>query len=195
MDVRRKIGLGIMMGLGVIAGVVGICKCTQLFAFASPEADYVWVTAKVLYWSSIEANCVIVAACVPTLSPITQLVASKAKALTNSSSYYPSGGRSRSSRRTCAPDGLDISLQNLHSLSRSNTNFSTRNNSWDDLISTGSDRRFQLRRNEDGRLQVEEVESGTCTPMTMAPDEDGFQDNTQSGFEFVEVAKGRGCGR
>ncbi|KZM22003.1 hypothetical protein ST47_g6849 [Ascochyta rabiei] len=65
---KKKTVLSVALGLGSIAAVVAMYKSTRLPALASEDFSY--DTADITVWTSIEGNCIIVAACIPTLQPL-----------------------------------------------------------------------------------------------------------------------------
>lgn len=57
------------MGLGAFAGIIAIVKCTKLPSLGN-HAEYLYATADLLYWTSIESNSLIIAASIPALGPL-----------------------------------------------------------------------------------------------------------------------------
>ncbi|KAI9652015.1 MAG: hypothetical protein M1831_007256 [Alyxoria varia] len=74
MAARRKIAISIMFALGIVSCVVACYKCTKLNVLKDRHVDLTYSSAPLMYWTSIEANVVTIAACVPTLGPIFALV-------------------------------------------------------------------------------------------------------------------------
>ncbi|KAL9050420.1 MAG: hypothetical protein Q9162_006634 [Coniocarpon cinnabarinum] len=144
MSSRKKINLTIMMGLGVVAGVIAIYKTTKLPALASPKADFTWATAPLLYWSSIEANCVIISACIPTINPVIQLFVEKTKPWmsTTNKSAYSNGARGTSN--SCAGRGTITDPR-------------------DPAESDSTTRKVRLKRDKHGWFELSEVEQA-ATP-------------------------------
>ncbi|MCJ1306214.1 hypothetical protein MMC08_009032 [Hypocenomyce scalaris] len=66
MTMGKKVGLCFVMGLGVLACIVTIVKTIFLPELAD-KSDYTYSTMDVLIWTSVEANIIIIAACLPTL--------------------------------------------------------------------------------------------------------------------------------
>ncbi|KAI9669920.1 MAG: hypothetical protein M1831_006956 [Alyxoria varia] len=69
MSVKRKIGLSVLMGLGVFAGVIAIIKTVQLPRL-NHTTDLTYGFGIIALWSFIEADVVIIAASVPTLGSL-----------------------------------------------------------------------------------------------------------------------------
>lgn len=70
---QKKITVGILMGLGAFAGIIAIVKCTKLPSLGN-HAEYLYATADLLYWTSIESNSLIIAASIPALGPLIRLL-------------------------------------------------------------------------------------------------------------------------
>ncbi|KAI8281972.1 hypothetical protein K4K59_008077 [Colletotrichum sp. SAR11_240] len=71
MSIKKKIGLTIALGMGVISGCVGIVKTTGIPTFLSEDVSY--ELCEPLYWTSIEGNLIIIAACIPILGPLLEM--------------------------------------------------------------------------------------------------------------------------
>ncbi|KAE9568818.1 hypothetical protein CGMCC3_g15048 [Colletotrichum fructicola] len=71
MSMKKKIGLTIALGMGVISGCVGIVKTTGIPTFLSEDVSY--ELCEPLYWTSIEGNLIIIAACIPILGPLLEM--------------------------------------------------------------------------------------------------------------------------
>jgi hypothetical protein len=67
-SLNRKIGLSFVLGIGFVATIVAIYKCTTLPELYN-HADYTYATSGLSIVSSAESNIVILAACLPTLRP------------------------------------------------------------------------------------------------------------------------------
>ncbi|KAL1967283.1 hypothetical protein VTN77DRAFT_3329 [Rasamsonia byssochlamydoides] len=76
MSRRKKIGLTITLGLGVFACAVSIYKSTRLTELAD-KTDFTYDTVDVFLWTNIEANTIIIAACVPTITPLIESIFGK----------------------------------------------------------------------------------------------------------------------
>ncbi|KAL2856460.1 hypothetical protein BJY01DRAFT_242797 [Aspergillus pseudoustus] len=72
MALRLKIGLGILLSLGIIAMTAAIIKTINLSCL-SARADYPWVTVDLVVWIAIEQYLIIIAACIPTLTPLVNI--------------------------------------------------------------------------------------------------------------------------
>ncbi|KAL3452753.1 hypothetical protein BJX65DRAFT_319464 [Aspergillus insuetus] len=75
MPLRLKIGLGILLSLGIIAMTAAIIKTINLSCLTS-RSDYPWDTVNLVIWIAIEQYLIIIAACIPTLTPLVNIVAS-----------------------------------------------------------------------------------------------------------------------
>ncbi|KAI5864894.1 hypothetical protein GGS23DRAFT_604347 [Durotheca rogersii] len=69
MSTRRKIGLCILLGMGVLSGVCAAIKTVQSSNLSVRE-DVSWELFSLYAWSSSEISLNIVCACVPTLKPL-----------------------------------------------------------------------------------------------------------------------------
>ncbi|KAF6820592.1 integral membrane protein [Colletotrichum plurivorum] len=65
---RKKIGLAISLVLGLVALFTAIFKCTRLKSLGSP--DFTYDAADLVIWTSLEADVVIMAACIPAMQPL-----------------------------------------------------------------------------------------------------------------------------
>ncbi|KAF4452103.1 hypothetical protein F53441_5036 [Fusarium austroafricanum] len=68
MNIRKKIALSFALGIGSIATIVAIYKCTRLPSLAS--ADFSYDTSDLVIWTVIEASTIIIASCIPVLQPL-----------------------------------------------------------------------------------------------------------------------------
>ncbi|KAL2787403.1 hypothetical protein BJX66DRAFT_353367 [Aspergillus keveii] len=75
MPLRLKIGLGILLSLGIIAMTAAIIKTINLSCLTS-RSDYPWDTVNLVIWIAIEQYLIIIAACIPTLTPLVNIVVS-----------------------------------------------------------------------------------------------------------------------
>ncbi|KZN84865.1 hypothetical protein EN45_090250 [Penicillium chrysogenum] len=73
MSLRKKIALTAALGLGSIAAATAMVKCAQIKGLA----DQTDPTS--LYLLCVEANVVVIAACIPTLQPMLELILRKLK--------------------------------------------------------------------------------------------------------------------
>ncbi|KAM5441452.1 hypothetical protein MferCBS31731_003523 [Microsporum ferrugineum] len=69
MELKKKISLSLLMGLGVIAMIASIIKTIQLRAITA-RADITYAMAHLATWWTLEAYLVIIATSIPTLRPI-----------------------------------------------------------------------------------------------------------------------------
>ncbi|ROT35997.1 hypothetical protein SODALDRAFT_352843 [Sodiomyces alkalinus F11] len=87
MTVQKKIGLSFALGMGFVSGCVGIVKATGVPTLSSPDVSY--DLCDPLYWTSIEGNLIIIAACIPVLSPLLEIAKGRSiwRSKTKSSSH------------------------------------------------------------------------------------------------------------
>jgi hypothetical protein len=76
MNLKKKLFVSIALGFGVCAGIVAIYKCTTIPGVGDRN-DFTYSTENLIIWTSIEANCVIMAACLPLLMPLAELIFGK----------------------------------------------------------------------------------------------------------------------
>ncbi|CAG9985187.1 unnamed protein product [Clonostachys byssicola] len=72
MNVRKKIALSVALGIGSVATVIAIKKCTRLPALA--EKDFTYKTSDLVLWVVGEGTTIIVASCIPLLQPLVDLI-------------------------------------------------------------------------------------------------------------------------
>ena len=66
---KRKIILGMLLGLGVFAAVCAAIKVAHI-RIQTTDSDITWDTTSLLVWNTTEANVIIYAACLPTVSEL-----------------------------------------------------------------------------------------------------------------------------
>ncbi|KAL0941364.1 uncharacterized protein CTRU02_204127 [Colletotrichum truncatum] len=64
----KRIGLAISLVLGLVALSTAIFKCTRLKSLGSP--DFTYDSADLVIWTSLEADVVIMAVCIPAAQPL-----------------------------------------------------------------------------------------------------------------------------
>uniref|UniRef100_A0A8H7K8U6 Rhodopsin domain-containing protein n=1 Tax=Bionectria ochroleuca TaxID=29856 RepID=A0A8H7K8U6_BIOOC len=67
-NLRKKIALCVALGIGSIATVVAIYKCTRLPSLAG--ADFSYDTSDLVIWTIVESSTIIIACCIPVLRPL-----------------------------------------------------------------------------------------------------------------------------
>ncbi|CAH0016868.1 unnamed protein product [Clonostachys rhizophaga] len=72
MNIRKKIALSVALGIGSVATVIAIKKCTRLPALA--EKDFTYKTSDLVLWVVGEGTTIIVASCIPLLQPLVDLI-------------------------------------------------------------------------------------------------------------------------
>ncbi|KAL4984997.1 hypothetical protein BDW68DRAFT_6654 [Aspergillus falconensis] len=99
MALKVKIGLGCVLSLGVIAMIAAIVKTINL-ASLSARADYPWDTVDLTIWIAVEQYLIILAACIPTLTPLFNIVVRQrtSKKSTSNNNYKPGQQSGRSLR-------------------------------------------------------------------------------------------------
>ncbi|EHA46987.1 hypothetical protein MCOR27_000039 [Pyricularia oryzae] len=75
MNIRKKIALGIALGLGSLSTIAVIYKITKLPMVASPDPTF--DTVDIVIWTILEGSIIIIAACVPVLQPLVESVFGK----------------------------------------------------------------------------------------------------------------------
>ncbi|EEH39130.2 hypothetical protein PAAG_01592 [Paracoccidioides lutzii Pb01] len=68
----KKIAVSVALGLGTIACVVAIIKCVQLPTLKKRH-DTTYRSSDLIFWSKLEADTIIIAACIPTFKPLFRL--------------------------------------------------------------------------------------------------------------------------
>ncbi|RDW64448.1 uncharacterized protein DSM5745_09859 [Aspergillus mulundensis] len=77
MATKVKVGLGFVLSLGLVAMVAAIIKATHLPDMTSYE-DYTWATVDLTIWVSLEQYIIILAACIPALTPLFNIIIRRA---------------------------------------------------------------------------------------------------------------------
>ncbi|KAF5590025.1 integral membrane protein [Fusarium pseudoanthophilum] len=72
MPLKKKLILSLALGMGVVCGAIGIVKATGVPTLASQDISY--DLCDPLYWTSVEGNLIIIAACIPVLQPILEML-------------------------------------------------------------------------------------------------------------------------
>ncbi|KAL4863797.1 hypothetical protein BDV12DRAFT_206165 [Aspergillus spectabilis] len=99
MALKVKVGLGFVLSLGIIAMIAAIVKTVNL-ASLSARADYPWDTVDLTIWIAVEQYLIIIAACIPTLTPLFNIAVRQRTSKKNTSSNQKGGSRSRQSGRS-----------------------------------------------------------------------------------------------
>ncbi|KAF2833249.1 integral membrane protein [Ophiobolus disseminans] len=97
-NLKKKIALSCALGLGSVATAVAIYKSTRLPALGS--RDFSYDTSDITIWTSIEGNSITIAACIPTLQPLLDLILGKAIFGSSGSRPKHAGYKSHNSGRT-----------------------------------------------------------------------------------------------
>ncbi|EWZ40538.1 hypothetical protein FOZG_09200 [Fusarium oxysporum Fo47] len=71
MPLKKKLILSLALGMGVVCGAIGIVKATGVPTLVSQDVSY--NLCDPLYWTSVEGNLIIIAACIPVLQPILEM--------------------------------------------------------------------------------------------------------------------------
>ncbi|KAB5555036.1 hypothetical protein GE09DRAFT_1123305 [Coniochaeta sp. 2T2.1] len=72
MPYQKKLALSCALGMGLVSGAVGIVKATGVPTLSSQDVSF--DLCDPLYWTSIEGNLIIIAACIPLLQPLLEKV-------------------------------------------------------------------------------------------------------------------------
>ncbi|KAG8158215.1 hypothetical protein KVR01_011976 [Diaporthe batatas] len=67
-NIIKKIGLSVVLGLGLVVTVVACLKISHLHVLSNP--DFTWTSPKLTIWTMTEASVTIIAACIPVLHPL-----------------------------------------------------------------------------------------------------------------------------
>ncbi|KAK2049471.1 integral membrane protein [Colletotrichum somersetense] len=101
LSLKKKVALSIALGIGSISSIVAIYKCTRLPSLASPDFSY--DTSDLVIWTIVEGSTMIIAACIPVLKPLGELIFGKHLLSSGAGRYTyenygsgPSGGPGRS---------------------------------------------------------------------------------------------------
>ncbi|CAH0047753.1 unnamed protein product [Clonostachys solani] len=94
-NLRKKIALCVALGIGSIATVVAIYKCTRLPSLAG--ADFSYDTSDLVIWTIVEASTIIIACCIPVLRPLVDVLFGR-RMLGGSSAYKYRYGTSGADR-------------------------------------------------------------------------------------------------
>ncbi|CVK91256.1 uncharacterized protein FMAN_09399 [Fusarium mangiferae] len=78
MPLKKKLILSLALGMGVVCGAIGIVKATGVPTLASQDVS----SNRIAYWghqiahnlSSVEGNPIIIAACIPVLQPVLEML-------------------------------------------------------------------------------------------------------------------------
>ncbi|EEA23150.1 hypothetical protein TMatcc_002011 [Talaromyces marneffei ATCC 18224] len=73
MNRKKKLGLMLILGMGIFACAVSIYKATRLTGL-DVLTDYTYTSLDVFLWTSIEGNTIIIAACIPTVAPLLETI-------------------------------------------------------------------------------------------------------------------------
>ncbi|RHZ50753.1 hypothetical protein CDV55_101866 [Aspergillus turcosus] len=73
MATKVKFGLGFVLSLGIIAMVAAIIKTIHLAALTA-KSDYTWDTLSLTVWVAVEQYLIILAACIPALTPLFNII-------------------------------------------------------------------------------------------------------------------------
>ncbi|KXJ96170.1 hypothetical protein Micbo1qcDRAFT_201487 [Microdochium bolleyi] len=85
---KKKAALSGALGIGVISAVTAFYKGTTLSGLASP--DFTWDTCDLTMWTCIEGGTIIIAACIPLLQPLLDLILGRRTLTSRNKSSDPS---------------------------------------------------------------------------------------------------------
>ncbi|MCJ1249123.1 hypothetical protein MMC30_006346 [Trapelia coarctata] len=66
---KKKLGLSLLLSLGVLAGITAVMKALQIPAYVDP-VDITWTTFGFFAWASTEISLLIICGCVPAIKPL-----------------------------------------------------------------------------------------------------------------------------
>ncbi|KAF7540564.1 hypothetical protein G7054_g1261 [Neopestalotiopsis clavispora] len=110
---RSKVGLCILMGCTLFAAVCSIVKTTKLTTL-SDYSDFPYSSTGLIIWAVVEANVIIIAACLPTLRPFFHNAFNKEKDTTKEGSgfihsiFHGSAGGAGSRRSAATPQRASL---------------------------------------------------------------------------------------
>jgi len=90
MNMKKKIALSAALGFGYCAGAVTIYKCTTLPGLLTLQ-DFTYAVDDVVLWTNIEANFVLIGACIPTMFPLVKKLFGSSALGGDSSAKKPTG--------------------------------------------------------------------------------------------------------
>ncbi|KAH7118728.1 hypothetical protein B0J11DRAFT_508831 [Dendryphion nanum] len=93
-EVRKKVGLCVLLGCGCITGVCSAVKATKLSAL-NARSDITWETYGLFMWTGIEIIVSIVCGSIPALKPVYALCMGRRPTTGRSSQRYAGGSGSR----------------------------------------------------------------------------------------------------
>ncbi|KAL2785813.1 hypothetical protein BJX66DRAFT_347236 [Aspergillus keveii] len=73
MPLKVKVGLGFVLSLGIIAMIAAIIKTTNLHTLTS-TTDRPWTMVPLTAWVAVEQYLIIIAACIPALTPLFNII-------------------------------------------------------------------------------------------------------------------------
>ncbi|CAJ2510508.1 Uu.00g133170.m01.CDS01 [Anthostomella pinea] len=95
MNIKKKVALSISLGLGSVASIIALYKCSRIPGLASK--DFTYDTADLTIWTCIEGSAIIIAACIPVLKPLGErILGSRAFGSSKDRYGYKNYGNSRS---------------------------------------------------------------------------------------------------
>ncbi|KAL2875056.1 hypothetical protein SGCOL_009759 [Colletotrichum sp. CLE4] len=102
MNRRKKIVLSVALGFG--SAIVVIYKCLKLPSLTS--SDYTYDTVELVIWTVVEGSIIIIAACIPVLQPLGELLFGKRIFSSRNGKYLSGNSKSRLSGRLGTTKGL-----------------------------------------------------------------------------------------
>ncbi|KAJ5587181.1 uncharacterized protein N7459_002946 [Penicillium hispanicum] len=87
MSIRKKIALTAALGLGSAAAACAMVKCAQLKGLTD-VADSTYGAVSLVIWTNVEADVVVMAACIPTLQPILEIILRKLRLVSTGKGTY-----------------------------------------------------------------------------------------------------------
>ncbi|KAL2005156.1 hypothetical protein VTN00DRAFT_3006 [Thermoascus crustaceus] len=90
-SVRKRVGLAVLMGLGLLTCAAAVVKTTTLKGLGA-RSDITWVLYDLYVWQGVEASLVIILGSVPTMPPLLKRAFGQRKRIQIKASSYPTGG-------------------------------------------------------------------------------------------------------
>ena len=120
LDWHKKVGLSMLMGLGVFAFICAVIKTSKLPEL-NARGDITFITVSLWIWTANETNVIILAASIPTLRPLYLTIFNRP-----GSEFYRNKGfsktiRGRKTGRNTAPSGTSESTEVIRAVKVENS--------------------------------------------------------------------------
>ncbi|KAJ0143629.1 hypothetical protein CTA2_1251 [Colletotrichum tanaceti] len=131
MKTQEKIGVGIAMSMGLLAGATAIVKCTAIPTLLS--GDFTYDGSDLVIWGTCESGVTIMAASIPVLRVLVRDVASTARKYYGSSGAHTDGSR-------FGHGGSGITRSNTVTVTTTSSQKGSVRRKWDKLADDRSDK-------------------------------------------------------